>query len=137
MLQDICQIVINFIICEVYDMQTMVFQDVRSFCIFTLLIFMNRSVYFNYKASSMAIEIHNETCDQLLASKVATIQAVGTQLLPKSQFSRCHGFAQLACEGSLHWINLLAKNTHLTPFILQGNISIGLPIPVSGRGLGG
>jgi hypothetical protein len=53
-------------------------------------------VHFNHQAGGVAVEVHDEPADDLLATKVEAVQAIGAQGVPQALFGR----RRIAAQGA-------------------------------------
>jgi len=56
---------------------------------------MYRAVHFHYQAGGMAIEVHDEAVNDLLAAEVQALEAICAQGCPEPSLGRRHGTTQL------------------------------------------
>lgn len=72
------------------------------------LLFVNPAIHFDNKRSRVAVEVHDEAVNDLLAAKLKPVQSVVPQVLPERSFFRSHVPTQFFGAQPLPLGNLLS-----------------------------
>ncbi len=85
--QNTFKILSYIFILDSYNLQTTRCKNTITFCIVLDLLMMNTAIHFDHQSSSMTVEIHNKSINNLLPTKVKPLQPIGrrrSQRMPSS-----------------------------------------------------
>ena len=81
--QNTFKILSYIFILDPYNLQTTRCKNTITLCIVLDLMMMNTAIHFDYQSSSMTVEIHNKSINNLLPTKVKPLQSIGAKDVPR------------------------------------------------------
>jgi hypothetical protein len=101
------KILLDLSIRNPHDPQTEASKDFVTLRVISRLTIVNPTVHFDDETGSMAVEIGDESADDLLAPEMQPIQTTSTKMFPEDPFSLRHITAEFSGPLHLNPINLL------------------------------
>ena len=135
--QNTFKILSYIFILDSYNLQTTRCQNTITFCIVLDLLMMNTAIHFDHQSSSMTVEIHNKSINDLLPTKVKPLQSIGAKTFPENALFFRHLTTKHSCPLHLIRIHSLPNNNISLPHPTTVTSSAFLPLSSQERGPGG
>ncbi len=135
--QNTFKILSYLFILDPYNLQTTRCKNTITLCVVFDLLMMNTAIHFDYQSSSMAVEIHNKSINNLLPAKVKPLQSIGAKTFPENVLFFRHPTTKHSCPLHLIRPHSLPNNDISFPHPAPLTFSAFLPLSSQERGPGG
>jgi hypothetical protein len=109
------KIIMQFPVSDADDSEPAEREDFVPPCVVLRLFIMNAAIDFDDDTDRVAVEVHDETIDHLLAPKVKSIEPISPEMLPQERFRRGHRAPQFSSASKLPRFHLLPDDNVRNP----------------------